>query len=246
MKRTTERRRRTKRPTAAAGSPAGTAASTSTSGWDRSRRRAARICGKLAAAYPDAACSLAFANPFQLVIATILSAQCTDRRVNMVTGPLFRRWPTAGALSQAGLHEIESVIRSTGFYRAKARNIRGCAEAIVARHGGTVPDRLEDLVRLPGVGRKTANVVLGTAMGRAEGIVVDTHVGRISKRLGLTSTREAVKAERELLAVVPKKHRIAWSHWLIEHGRAICRARKPACERCVLARLCPRVGVDAG
>jgi len=245
MKRTTDRHRRTKRPTAAAArSPGGTPSSAC--GSDRSRRRAARICGRLAAAYPDAACSLAFANPFQLVIATILSAQCTDRRVNMVTGPLFRRWPTAETLSTAGLQEIESVIRSTGFYRAKARNIRGCAEALVARHGGTVPDRLEDLVRLPGVGRKTANVVLGTAMGRAEGIVVDTHVGRISNRLGLTSTREAVKAERQLLAVVPKRHRIAWSHWLIEHGRAICRARKPACDRCVLARLCPRVGVDAG
>ena len=243
MKRTTDRHRRTKKTTAAARSPV--VATASDSCPDRSRRRAARICGRLAAAYPEAACSLTFANPFQLVIATILSAQCTDRRVNMVTGPLFRRWPTAEALAQAGLHEIEGVIRSTGFYRAKARNIRGCAEALVASHGGTVPDRLEDLVRLPGVGRKTANVVLGTAMGRAEGIVVDTHVGRISKRLGLTSTRDAVKAERELLAVVPKKHRIAWSHWLIEHGRAICRARKPACDRCVLARLCPRVGVDA-
>lgn len=209
------------------------------------RRRARRIAMKLAETYPDAACSLTFEDPFQLVIATILSAQCTDRRVNMVTKPLFRRWPTAEALAGADLQDIEEMIRSTGFFRAKARNIRGCAAALVERHGGQVPDRLEDLVKLPGVGRKTANVVLGTAMGRADGIVVDTHVSRISRRLGLTSTRDAVKAERELVAVVPKRYWIAWSHWLIEHGRAVCRARKPACGRCVLAKVCPKIGVES-
>jgi len=235
MKRTTDRPRETTKP-------AKTTEEKRILAHDR--RRANRIAEKLAAAYPDAACSLVFSNPFQLVIATILSAQCTDKRVNQVTGPLFCRWPDAASLAAAEPHEIERMIRSTGFYRAKARNIRGCAEAIVVRHGGEVPDRLEDLVKLPGVGRKTANVVLGTAMGRADGIVVDTHVGRISRRLGLTSTREAVKAERELVAVVPKRHWIAWSHWLIEHGRAVCRARRPDCGRCVLGRLCRKVGVE--
>ena len=235
MKRTTDRPRRT------------TKAAKSTEEkriLAHDRRRAIRIAEKLAAAYPDAACSLSFSNPFQLVIATILSAQCTDKRVNQVTGPLFRRWPDAASLAAAEPSEIERMIRSTGFFRAKAKNIRGCAEALVAWHGGEVPERLEDLVKLPGVGRKTANVVLGTAMGRADGIVVDTHVGRISKRLGLTSTREAVKAERGLVAVVPKRHWIAWSHWLIEHGRAVCRARRPDCGRCVLGRLCRKVGVE--
>ena len=235
MKRTTDRARRTTNPGKSTEEKQVLA---------RSRRRASRISAKLALAYPDAACSLDFSNPFQLVIATILSAQCTDKRVNQVTVPLFRRWPDARALATAEPREIEQVIRSTGFYRAKARNIRGCAEAIMERHGGKIPDRIEDLVKLPGVGRKTANVVLGTAMGRADGIVVDTHVGRISRRLGLTTTREAVKAERELVAVVPKRHWIAWSHWLIEHGRGTCRARRPDCGRCVLARLCPRVGVE--
>ncbi len=235
MKRTTDRPRGTTKPAKLSDEKRISA---------RGRRRAMRIAEKLALAYPDAACSLVFSNPFQLVIATILSAQCTDKRVNQVTGPLFRRWPDAESLAAAAPREIERMIRSTGFYRAKARNIRGCAESIHARHGGEVPDRLEDLVKLPGVGRKTANVVLGTAMGRAEGIVVDTHVGRISRRLGLTSTREAVKAERELVAVVPKRHWIAWSHWLIEHGRAVCRARRPDCGRCVLGRLCRKVGVE--
>lgn len=235
MKRTTRPPRRATTPSVSRSKKAVSAAD---------RRRAARIAARLEQAYPDAACSLAFDNPFQLVIATILSAQCTDKRVNMVTGPLFHRWPTPHDLASADPGDVEAMIKSTGFYRAKAKNIRGCATAIVERHGGEVPRKLEDLVKLPGVGRKTANVVLGTAMGRADGIVVDTHVGRISMRLGLTSTREAVKAERELMAIVPKRHWITWSHWLIEHGRAVCRARKPDCGRCTLAALCPKVGVE--
>jgi endonuclease-3 len=207
--------------------------------------RAAAIAGRLAGAYPAAECSLDFANPFQLLVATILSAQCTDKRVNMVTGDLFRRWPTPAALAAARPRELEAVIRSTGFYRAKAKNILGCCQALVERHGGEVPRSLPDLVRLPGVGRKTANVVLGSAFGQAEGIVVDTHVGRITRRLGLTRHADAVRAERDLVKAVPRDHWIAFSHRLIEHGRTICPARGPRCEACPLADLCPRVGVKA-
>lgn len=200
----------------------------------------------MAATYPDSACSLDFRSPFELLVATILSAQCTDKRVNMVTGGLFSRWPTPAALAAARPAELEAVIRSTGFYRAKAKNILGCCRALVDRHGGEVPDSLPDLVKLPGVGRKTANVVLGTAFGRAEGVVVDTHVGRISRRLGLTKQPDAVRAERDLVTVIPREHWIAYSHWLIDHGRAVCTARAPKCERCPLEDLCPRVGVKVG
>lgn len=176
-------------------------------------------------------------------MATILSAQCTDRRVNLVTPELFRRWPTAAALAAAPPGELEAVIRTTGFFRAKAKNILGCAGALVARHAGGVPETLEELVRLPGVGRKTANVVLGVAFGRAEGVVVDTHVGRISRRLGLTRRDDAVGAERDLVRAIPREHWIAFSHRLIDHGRLVCLARRPRCEGCGLADLCPRVGV---
>ena len=206
-------------------------------------QRAAAIVARLGRAYPDAECSLVFDNPFQLLVATILSAQCTDKRVNMVTGGLFSRWPTPATLAAARPAELEAVIRSTGFYRAKAKNILGCCRALVDRHGGEVPDSLPDLVKLPGVGRKTANVVLGTAFGRAEGVVVDTHVGRISRRLGLTKQPDAVRAERDLVKVIPREHWIAYSHWLIDHGRAVCTARAPKCERCPLEDLCPKVGV---
>lgn len=205
--------------------------------------RAAAIAERLAAAHPAAECSLAFDSPFQLLVATILSAQCTDKRVNMVTGDLFRRWPTPAALAAARPRDLEGVIRSTGFYRAKAKNILGCCQGLVERHGGQVPTSLSDLVRLPGVGRKTANVVLGSAFGQAEGIVVDTHVGRIARRLGLTRHADAVRAERDLVKVVPRDHWIAFSHRLIEHGRTICPARGPKCDLCPLADLCPRVGV---
>lgn len=209
----------------------------------RPRRLGPVVARRLARAYPGANCSLDFASPFQLLIATILSAQCTDKRVNIVTVGLFDRWPTAEALAAATQPQVEAVIRPTGFFRAKAKNIRGCCAALVARHGGQVPLTLEELVHLPGVGRKTANVVLGSGFGIPSGVVVDTHVGRISRRLGLTRHADAVRAERDLVAAIPKTHWIAFSHRMIEHGRTVCMARRPRCEACLLADLCPQVGV---
>lgn len=207
------------------------------------RARGGAIARKLARLYPGAHCSLDFQSPFQLLVATILSAQCTDRRVNMVTPGLFARWPTPADLAAARPADLEAVIRSTGFFRAKARSLLGCAAALVERHGGVVPVALDELVRLPGVGRKTANVVLGSGFGRAVGVVVDTHVGRITRRLGLSRHSDPVRVERDLMAAVPEAHWIAWSHRLIEHGRTVCTARKPKCESCPVAGLCPRVGV---
>jgi len=207
------------------------------------RQRAASIAQRLAELYPDADCSLRFSNPFELLIATILSAQCTDKRVNLVTPGLFKKWPTPAKLAAASVGQIEQVIQTTGFFRAKAKNIKGCCQGLVERFAGEVPRTLEELVSLPGVGRKTANVVLGSAFGQAEGVVVDTHVGRLSRRLGLTRATDAVRAERDLVKVVPEDHWIALSHRLIEHGRGPCPARKPRCEGCGLADLCPRVGL---
>ena len=207
--------------------------------------RAAAITRRLAESYPAARCSLDFTSPFQLLVATILSAQCTDKRVNAVTGELFRRWPAPADMAAARQPDLEQVIRSTGFFRAKAKSILGCCRGLVERHGGAVPRTLEDLIRLPGVGRKTANVVLGSAFGLATGVVVDTHVGRIARRLGLTRQTDAVKAERDLMAVLPRDEWIAFSHRVIEHGRAVCTARKPRCAGCVLADLCPQVGVKS-
>lgn len=198
---------------------------------------------RLARAYPRAACSLNFRSPFELLIATILSAQCTDKRVNSVTGELFRRWPGPADLATARRADLEAVIRSTGFFRAKARNIGGCAAALVERHGGDVPRTIEELTSLPGVGRKTANVVLGSGFGLPAGIVVDTHVGRITRRLGLTRRSDAVGAERDLMDAVPRGHWIAFSHRLIELGRTVCTARRPRCEDCVLSGMCARIGV---
>jgi len=205
--------------------------------------RAAEICRRLSRAYPGAECSLDFGNPFELLVATILSAQCTDRRVNVVTVELFRRWPTPEALAAARPRDLEAVIRSTGFFRAKTKSLLGCARGLLERHAGEVPRSLEALVQLAGVGRKTANVVMGVAFGEATGVVVDTHVGRISRRLGLTRHSDAVRAERDLVKVLPKADWIAFSHRLIEHGRSVCLARRPRCEGCALADLCPRVGV---
>jgi len=207
------------------------------------RERTKAITQRLAEHYPDAQCSLRFTNPFELLIATILSAQCTDKRVNLVTPALFRRWPTPEKMATASLPELEKAVQTTGFFRAKAKNIHGCCRGLVDRFGGIVPATLTELVSLPGVGRKTANVVLGCAFGLAEGVVVDTHVGRISRRLGLTKATDAVQAERDLIKVVPREHWIAISHWLIEHGRGTCLARRPRCEGCSLAELCPRVGL---
>ncbi len=199
----------------------------------------------LAAAYPDAWCELRFADPFQLLVATILSAQCTDARVNLVTPALFARYPDAAALAAADPEELESVIRSTGFFRAKAKALRAMAQALCQRHGGQVPATMEELTALPGVGRKTANVILGTAFGVAAGIVVDTHVARTSRRLGLTRRDDPEGIERDLMATFPRSSWIRLAHRLIIHGRRVCAARRPACQRCPLAALCPRIGVAA-
>ncbi len=206
-------------------------------------RRAREIARLLVREYPEAACELDFRSPWELLVATILSAQCTDERVNQVTPELFRRWPGPAELAAAPLEEIEEVIRPTGFFRNKARAIRGAARAIVADHGGEVPRDVEAMVRLPGVGRKTANVVLGEAFGIPAGIAVDTHVRRLSRRLGLTDHENPLKIEADLEALVPRGEWIPFSMRLILHGRRVCTARSPACERCSLAPVCPRVGV---
>jgi endonuclease-3 len=198
-----------------------------------------RILDALRTAYPVAECALHHRNPFELLAATILSAQCTDARVNMVTPELFRRWPDPARLAAATQGEIEAVVRSTGFYRNKAKNLRGMAAALVERHGGVVPADMDALVALPGVARKTANVLLGTAFGRNDGVVVDTHVGRIARRLGLTREDDPVKVERDLQAALPREAWTEFAHRVIHHGRAICTARKPQCEPCPLGAFCP-------
>jgi endonuclease-3 len=189
--------------------------------------------------YPDAHCELDFKNPLQLLIATILSAQCTDRRVNMVTPALFKKYRTAADYAKAPQPELERAIRSTGFFRNKAKSIRAATSTIDKKFGGKVPDSMQELRELPGVGRKTANVVLGNAFGKNEGIVVDTHVARLSQRLRLTKQRDPEKIERDLIKLVPPKHWTNWSHWLIWHGRRRCYARKPDCGHCEVFRLCP-------
>jgi endonuclease-3 len=193
--------------------------------------------------YPEASCALVHSDPYQLLVATILSAQCTDARVNIVTPELFRRYPDAGRLARAVPAELESIIRSTGFFRAKARNLLAMAGQVVERHGGLIPEDLESLTALSGVGRKTANVVLGTAFGQAEGIVVDTHVKRLAQRLGLSNGKTPEQIERALMQVVPQTDWVDLSHRLIQHGRRVCLARRPKCDACSLAELCPKVGV---
>lgn len=195
--------------------------------------------------YPDAHCALNFSTPFELVIATILSAQCTDERVNIVTSVLFKEHNTPEALANSTQETIEAIIKSAGFYKNKAKNIIGCAKAIVAKHQGEVPADMDQLVELPGVGRKTANVVLGNAFGIASGVVVDTHVTRLSNRLGWVRSENAVLIEKKLNKLIPQKHWIMISHWLIWHGRKICSARKPKCQECFLLESCPRRGVKA-
>ncbi|MEX2114887.1 MAG: endonuclease III [Pirellulales bacterium] len=210
------------------------------------KRHAARIVRRLKAAYPDAHCALNFSSPFELLIATILSAQCTDTRVNIVTQDLFQRYPQPSDFATARRAELERAVQSTGFFRNKAKNIAGCCERLVAEHDGQVPRDLETLVKLPGVGRKTANVVLGTAYGIPTGVVVDTHVARLSKRLGLTRHTDPVKIERDLMALLPQREWIDFSHRMIAHGRRICLARKPKCDVCPLNALCPKIGVADG
>ncbi len=204
--------------------------------------RVAAILAVLARTYPEAHCELHFADPFQLLVATILSAQCTDVRVNLVTPALFRRCPTPRALAEIPQAELEALIRSTGFFRSKAANLRACAAQLVALHDGQVPRTLAELCALPGVGRKTANVVLGNAFGLEAGLVVDTHVQRLSTRLGLTRAKTPEKIEQDLLALVPRGQWTIFSHWLIWHGRRRCSARRPDCAGCELASLCPSAG----
>jgi endonuclease III len=201
--------------------------------------RAAIILERLKKEYPDAHCELDHRNPLQLLVATILSAQCTDKRVNMVTPALFKRFPSAGALADANPEELEDLIRSTGFFRNKTRSLLGMAKALVERHKGKVPATMPELTRLPGVGRKTANVILGNAFGINEGVVVDTHVGRLALRLGLTRESDPVKVELQLMKLFPRKDWALLSHLLISHGRAVCIARSPKCEICVLNDICP-------
>lgn len=199
----------------------------------------------LAALYPDAHCELDFQSPYQLVVATILSAQCTDKRVNMVTPILFRRYPTPRDLAAARQEDVEEIIKSTGFFRAKAKSLIGMAGALTDRHGGKVPPRMDDLVHLPGVGRKTANVVLGNAFDINVGVVVDTHVGRLATRLGLTKETDPVKIEQALMKLFPAERWTMLSHLLIWHGRRVCDARKPRCGDCPLSSICPAAQLPA-
>jgi endonuclease-3 len=208
-----------------------------TSNDTRARTRA--IIRKLKRRFPEAKCSLNHRSPLQLLVATILSAQCTDARVNIVTKDLFKRYKTAKDLAEADPDDLSEMIKSTGFFRNKTKSIIGMAEALVANHGSKVPKTMRELVRLPGVGRKTANVVLGNAFGIDEGVVVDTHVTRIANRLRLTRHKDAVKIERDLMSLIPKKDWTLFPHLMIHHGRAICQARTPKCEECPINTHCP-------
>jgi endonuclease-3 len=203
------------------------------------KQRAAEIVKRLRAMYPDAKVSLDYQTPFQLLIATILSAQSTDARVNLVTKDLFRKYPTVAALAGADPAEMENDIRTTGFFRSKTKSILGAAQAILDRHRGVVPESMDELVELPGVGRKTANVVLGNAFGKSAGVVVDTHVSRVAGRLGLTSSADPVEIEQDLMRQVPRSEWTSFAHRVILHGRNICVARKPRCGECLLNDICP-------
>ena len=207
------------------------------------RLLAQKILRRLKKAFPDAGCSLCFRSPLELLVATILSAQCTDVQVNKITPALFERFPTVKDYAEAPLEHIEKSIKSTGFYHNKAKNIQGACRMLLERFGGEVPNTMETLTSLPGVGRKTANVVLGNWFGRAEGITVDTHVFRLSRRMGLAEGNTPEKVEKELVALFPKKEWTILSHALILHGRDCCRSQRPDCERCRLNDCCPRIGV---
>ena len=207
------------------------------------KSRVQEIQSVLKKSYPSAKCSLDFTNPLELLVATILSAQCTDVRVNQVTQTLFKKYRTASDYAQAKLSALEQEIHSTGFYKNKTKSIINCCKAIVERYGGKVPNRMEDLVQLAGVGRKTANVILGNAYG-IPGIVVDTHVRRLSMRLGLTTNTDPDKIEQDLMSLFPQKDWTWISHALIHHGRVCCTAKKPNCPQCPLEQLCPKIGVS--
>ena len=212
------------------------------------KQRAAEIIKRLKKAYPDAQCALNHSNAFELLIATILSAQCTDERVNIVTADLFRKYHGPEDYLKVEQTELEKDIHSTGFFRNKSKNIQGACRRLIDEFGGQIPRSMDEILTLPGVARKTGNVVLGNAFGIASGIVVDTHVGRLSQRLGLTTNENAEKIENDLLQLVPKRYWIMFPHWLITHGRQICTARKPKCRQCVLANICPsyKVFVESG
>ena len=215
-------------------------------GRESQKRRAARAQGVLRglrSEYPQAECALVHRDPLQLLVATILSAQCTDERVNMVTPPLFRKYPDAAAFASTSVEELGKDIHSTGFFNAKARHIIGACSAIIEHHGGEVPRTLAELVTLPGVGRKTASVVLGVVWGLAEGVVVDTHVYRLTRRLGFSRGNSPEAVERDLMALLPQEDWIEWSDRLIWHGRRVCDARKPRCSGCFAVAICPQVGV---
>jgi len=205
-------------------------------------RRIGPIVRLLRRHYPQARTALEFGNPLEILVATILAAQCTDERVNTITPGLFRRFPTAADLAQADRAELEGIIRSAGFFRNKAKSILGAARRIVEVYGGIVPDSMAELVTLPGVARKTANIVLSAGYGKAEGIAVDTHAGRLARRLGLSREEDPVKVERDLMALLPRKDWLDFNVLLVEHGRAICQARKPDCPACFLGGLCPSAG----
>jgi endonuclease-3 len=209
------------------------------------KERAGEVVRRLAEMYPDSRCSLYHENEFQLLVATVLSAQCTDARVNSITPGLFARFPDADALARATMEEVEEEIHSLGFFRAKARSLVGLATAIRDQFCGEVPRLMDDLTSLPGVGRKTANVVRGVVWGEAEGVVVDTHVKRISTRLGFTRETDPEKIEKDLVELLPREERVIFSHRVIDHGRAVCIARAPKCEICELAALCPSSRVPA-
>ena len=205
--------------------------------------RALKIIGVLERTYPGAHCELNFETPLQLLVATILSAQCTDKRVNLVTAELFKKYRTAHDFAAAPLSDLEAAVKSTGFYRNKAKNIQACCAALVEKFGGEVPRTMDELHALAGVGRKTANVVLGNAFGLNVGVVVDTHVTRLANRLGLAKGVDAVKLEQDLMPLVPQSDWARFSHWLIWHGRRRCDARKPDCAQCEIRTLCPQVGI---
>ena len=208
--------------------------------------RTKKIIQLLKRAYPDAKCSLNHSNAFELLIATILSAQCTDERVNIVTADLFRKYRSPEDYLKVPASELQDDIRTTGFFRNKTRSIQGTAKVLTEQYAGRVPETIEELLELPGVARKTANVVLGNAFGVTSGVVVDTHVTRLSRRLGLTKQKDAVKIENDLVAIVPKKDWVIFSHLLIAHGRKTCKARNPLCAECVVERLCPSSYLKTG
>ena len=207
------------------------------------RRRIPIVLKKLQEAYPDARCSLEFSSPLELLIATILSAQCTDERVNLVTPALFAKYPTAVDYAAAPIEDLEQAVRSTGFFHNKAKNIQAACRMIVEDYDGSVPNTMKDLLRLPGVARKTANVVLSNAFGIVEGVIVDTHAGRISRRLGFSRHNDPAKVETDLMAILPQESWLDYNHQVIYHGRAVCTSQRPKCEICTLAPECPSAGM---